>query len=180
MREIINNPNIDLDPVSPAKSFDGKHRERRSRGHDPAVTKEDDFVGQYGGGIRVMRRQDNGLSFFPETIQDAQDPPGIGQVEMRDRFVQEKNLRILNQRPGDGGKLSLAGTESPDGFRRFPGQVDIGQRLLDRSSVFRTHPTQKVQIRRPSEEYIFPDAQFINGPFIGSHMADEAAALPAR
>ena len=77
-------------------------------GHDLSVGEYDGTVG-VGGGHRIVRDHDDGLAkLVDRTLQEAEHFGAGNGVEVAGRLVSEHQLRLGNQRAGDGHALLLA------------------------------------------------------------------------
>ena len=79
-----------------------------SVGHDLSVGEYDGTVG-VGGGHRIVRDHDDGLAkLVDRTLPGSRGAFGAGnRVEVASRLVSEHQLRLYNQRAGDGPALLL-------------------------------------------------------------------------
>ncbi len=96
-----------------------------------------------------MSRQDDRLAPVPEKTQDPENAPGIGQVQVRGRLVEEEKAGILGQGSGDRGQLALPRAERPDGLSSLGCQVDDGQGVLDGPGVLLISPAEQPDVARP-------------------------------
>ena len=123
---------IDHPAVDQVERPDERGHERRAREVvdlrrrpdllDPSVAHDHDPVGQREGLLLVVGDVDGG---DPELALDrpdllAQDDPDLG-VERRQRLVEEQDLGLDRQRPGEGDALLLAARQLPRvAVRRAP------------------------------------------------------------
>ncbi len=91
-----------------------RHGRRRAFGftvsrirNDLAVANFDDAL-RTGGDLPVMRHDDDGAPFTVELLKDAENFFTAMAVERAGRFVGKNDLRIVDERAGDGNALLLS------------------------------------------------------------------------
>ena len=73
---------------------------------DSAVVHDDDAVGGADG--REAVRDDDGGAVVHQPVERVLDQPLAFRVERGRRFVEQKQGRVAQQRPGDGDAMALA------------------------------------------------------------------------
>jgi hypothetical protein len=105
---------------------------------DAALVEEDDRVGGLPGEADLVRDDDHrgaSLGQIPHDVENLADQLG---VERRGGLVEQDQLGVEGERPGDGDALLLAAGELPRIGLLLVGQSDLGQELRGSLSGFGT------------------------------------------
>ena len=75
---------------------------------DPPLGQKEDPVAAFGRQVEIVSDDDRGPAALPVVgEQDLQNSLLVPEVQVRRGFVQEKDRRLLGQRPRDGDELAL-------------------------------------------------------------------------
>ena len=127
------------------------HLCRRSGSLDPTVEHRDHLIADTGRFIDVVEHHDNGPVFFPiQPHYELHDLELVRHVEIGGRLVEQEQRRLLRQRHGNPGALSLAPGELVDDPLAQLGHSRQAQRVLDRFFVVSGRRVQEALMREPA------------------------------
>src|SRR5213076_2680960 len=85
------------------------------------------------GLLQAMRRQEDRHTAAPECGDQLMDLSAGDRIQASRRLVEEKNLRVTQQRPGESNALAKTLGQGPAGIVRPVSHADRSQRTLDAS-----------------------------------------------
>ncbi len=97
---------------------------------DVAVVHEDQGVGDFAGEAHFVGDDDHGHAFFGEVLHDGEDFADFFGVQGGGGFVEEHDLGVHGQGPGDRDALLLAAGELGGVVVPEPGQADAGEQFV--------------------------------------------------
>ena len=131
---------LDVVAIEPAEGFGSDHLVGRAR-CGPAVGQVDDVVHDRQQRVHVVRgEQDRDVLFGGDPGQELDHLGGGADVQVRQRLVEQQQLRAGDERLGDHDPLLLSTRQVPDPGVREPGRSDRVEHLVHGETTLRRRP----------------------------------------
>ena len=158
----------------------GRHvgaRERRAVVRDPPVAHDDRAVDERRHRAELVGDQHDRGAPDREGLERVGEHLLVGQVDTGGRLVEEEQLRLAGQSPGDQDPLLLSTGERRDAVAGPVRQSDDLERLVDGGSVATTERPQQPSVRESPGRDDLPDRRRYAGAGAAA-LGDEADAPP--